>query len=63
MAFFIKNNSSGSWYTVTGVATTYRNSIETNNDPSECKHGYATSSLAESAISKFSLTNVTIVEE
>ena len=60
MAFFIKDNSSGSLYTVWGKQAT---STETNNDPAECKHGYATLTLAESAISSFGLTNVTVVEE
>ena len=59
MAFFIKDNSSGSSYTVWGKVAT---NTETN-DPAECKHGYATLSLAESAISSLSLTNVSIMEE
>ena len=63
MAFFIKENSSGSWYTVAGVATTYKNSIETNNDSASCKYGYPNLLEAQAAISSFGLTNVDIVEE
>ena len=59
MAFFIKNNSSGSWYTIDGKATVHYggNTIES------VRHGYSSESEANSAISSLSLTNVTVVEE
>ena len=59
MAFFIKNNSSGSWYTIDGEATVN----EGGNALESARHGYSSESEANSAISSLSLTNVTVVEE
>ena len=61
MAFFIKNNSSGSWYTIDGKATIHEGE---DTIPAEItRHGYSSESEANSAISSLSLTNVTVVEE
>ena len=57
MAFFIKENSSGSWYTYDGLKTT-----DAVGAPYP-RHAYSSESEANSAISSLSLSGVTVVEE
>ena len=57
MAFFIKENSSGSWYTINGVKTT------NTGGPPVPRHGYSSESEANSAITSLGLSGVTVVEE
>ena len=57
MAFFIKENSSGSWHTIDGGVTIH------NEGPGVIRHGYSSESEANSAISSLGLSGVTVVEE
>ena len=57
MAFFIKENSSGSWYTINGGSTIHKEGTEA------VRHGYSSESEANSAISSLGLSGVTVVEE
>ena len=66
MAFFIKENSSGFWYTKDGDLTTHKESIENLSvdvNLSLIRHGYSTQSEANSAITSLGLSGVTVVEE
>ena len=60
MAFFIKENSSGSWYTVDGKLTPFEGGEAIS---AETRHGYSSESEANSAISSLGLSGVTVVEE
>ena len=56
MAYYIKQNSSGSWHTKDGDLT-----INTVGGVS-VRHGYSSESEANSAISSLGLSGVTVVE-
>ena len=64
--FYIKENSSGFWYTWDGDLTTHKEAIENISQDvnlSLLRYGYETESEANSAITSLGLSGVTVVEE